>query len=420
MLCGARTQNGEHIANSIECPCPSYACGNLIIYKNSDDFKMWKLLLFLTIAISGQQSSITIMGRICSSEPITISNGYMQNLIDSMDPYLSSCSYAKTRMPLGEMNIVVGPVDIPCGGVIPVGFQGNGIAWSGYTCNNIDYLGWITFAQNYVKTVYKIDPANFNHTILVMFGNVTLKCPWSGLSDVSCSANSNCHIWLQSLGLANIYYEQQSMILHELGHNWGLLHSSTPGSEYGDFSCAMASCCGERCYNVYQSRKMGWSLPIASIVEPLKGTWYSYVIPGLLLTDTNHITIDLNATIDKGLYFISFRVPYGYDIYLLPYLQNMVYVHYIPSKNIDALQKPILYAMLSAMPNNNTYVLANTITIKVDNINYGVNADISFCIPWTGTKPCGVDINCDGIIEECTPMPLPLPLATNNCTCCCS
>ena len=93
-------------------------CGNLIIYKNSDDFKMWKLLLFLTIAISGQQSSITIMGRICSSEPITISNGYMQNLIDSMDPYLSSCSYAKTRMPLGEMNIVVGPVDIPCGGVI--------------------------------------------------------------------------------------------------------------------------------------------------------------------------------------------------------------------------------------------------------------------------------------------------------------
>ena len=374
-------------------------------------------LLYLSLTLSTQafytHSSLTIMGRICSSDPVTISNAYVQSLINSMDPYISNCSYGKARMPVdGVSNIVVGPVDIPCHGVISI----QNITWSGYTCNNIDYLGWISYAQNYVKTVYNIDPSKYSHTILVMFGNITLKCPWSGLADVDCS--SNCHIWLQSLGLDNIYYEQQSMILHELGHNWGLMHSSTPGGEYGDFSCAMASCCGERCFNVYQSRKMGWSVPIESIVEPLKGHWYSYNIPGLLLTDINHITIDLNISRDIGLYFLSFRVPYGYDINLLPYLQNMVYVHFIPSKNLYALQKPLLYAMLSASLNNNTFN-NNVISVKVNNIVNGVSANVSFCVPVTGKiAECGLDNNCDGIIEPCI-MPLPLPLTPAGCTCCC-
>jgi len=362
-------------------------------------------------AQQAQTSSITILGRICSSDPVTISNDYIQNLMYSMDPYISSCSYGKMRMP-APLNIVVGPIDIPCKGYITV----QNIPWSGYTCNDIDYLGWITYA----RSIFNV--TNYAHTILVMFGNVTLKCPWSGLSVVDCvqstqSTQSNtCNIWLQSLGLDNIYYEQQSTVLHEMGHNWGLMHSSSPGSEYGDFSCAMASCCGQRCFNVYQSRKMGWSLPIESIVEPLKGHWYSYNIPGLLLTDTNHITIDLSASQDKGLYFVSFRVPYGYDVNLLPYLQNMVYVHYIPSKNIQALQKPMLYAMLSQDITNNTFVQKNVITIKVVNIVQGASAYVSFCVPMQmQTNTCGLDINCDGNIQPCT---LPLPLG-DPCICCC-
>lgn len=31
--------------------------------------------------------------------------------------------------------------------------------------------------------------------------------------------------------------------LHELGHNLGLQHSSTPGLEYGDMSSPMGNCC---------------------------------------------------------------------------------------------------------------------------------------------------------------------------------
>ena len=371
------------------------------------------LILLLPMLTIEQQSSITILGRICSPDPVTISNDYIQNLMNSMDPYISSCSYGKMRMPL-PLNIVVGPIDIPCKGFITV----QNIPWSGQTCNDIDYLGWITYA----RTIF--NATNYSHTILVMFGNVTLQCPWSGLSVVDCGLpgtgkSNTCNIWLQSLGLDNIYYEQQSTVLHELGHNWGLMHSSTPGSEYGDFSCAMASCCGQRCFNVYQSRKMGWSLPIESIVEPLKGHWFSYNIPGLLLTDTNHITIDLSASIDKGLYFVSFRVPYGYDVNLLPYLQNMVYVHYVPSKNIQALQKPVLYAMLSQDITNNTFVQKNVISIKVEYIVQGVSAYVSFCVPMSPPLPifntCGLDINCDGHIQPCA-----LPITnTNTCTCCC-
>eukprot|EP00983_Pelagomonas_calceolata_P053898 1143481-Pelagomonas_calceolata.AAC.8 len=39
-------------------------------------------------------------------------------------------------------------------------------------------------------------------------------------------------------------------------HKTGLMHSGTPGQEYGDCSCAMSNCGGKRCFNVAQS----WNL----------------------------------------------------------------------------------------------------------------------------------------------------------------
>lgn len=36
----------------------------------------------------------------------------------------------------------------------------------------------------------------------------------------------------------------------------GLMHSGTPGQEYGDCSCAMSNCGGQRCYNAPYS----WNL----------------------------------------------------------------------------------------------------------------------------------------------------------------
>ena len=74
--------------------------------------------------------------------------------------------------------------------------------------------------------------------------------------------------------------------------------------------------------------------------------------------------------------------------------------------------------MLSASLNNNTFN-NNVISVKVNNIVNGVSANVSFCVPVTGKiAECGLDNNCDGIIEPCI-MPLPLPLTPAGCTCCC-
>ena len=52
---------------------------------------------------------------------------------------------------------------------------------------------------------------------------------------------------------------QLDVTFHELGHNFGLQHSTTPGNEYGDCSCAMGACASLRCFNAVQSWILGWS-----------------------------------------------------------------------------------------------------------------------------------------------------------------
>ena len=41
------------------------------------------------------------------------------------------------------------------------------------------------------------------------------------------------------LPYSDSYALRLDTLFHELGHNSGLLHSTTPGNEYGDCSCAM-------------------------------------------------------------------------------------------------------------------------------------------------------------------------------------
>ena len=339
-------------------------------------------------------TSLTILARICSTTPVTMSTGQMQTVINMLDPYVASCSYGKTRMPAdGVSNIVIGPINIPCKGYVTDAKY----AWSGSTCTGIDYLGWMDYATNYVKTSLGINPDKYDHKILILFGVETL-CQWAGMGAVQCTP-PGCFVWIQRLSATMI-----ETILHELGHNLGVLHSSTLNDTYGDYSCVMGSCCGARCFSVYPSSKFGWSNPIpgGKMVSPIAGLWTSYVLPGLLASDYNHISVSIPG-LNNGIFYMSFRTPFGFDANLMQYLQNKVYVHYLTIKDENTLQRPFRYAILAQ---GEKYIdSASTLVFKADTIIPNINAYISFCLPTGPYEICGdgLDNDCNGLIDSYDP-----------------
>ena len=54
-------------------------------------------------------------------------------------------------------------------------------------------------------------------------------------------------------------YATIDVAFHEQSHNFGNYHSTTPGNEYGDTSCAMGACCNVRCHNAAQMYHLDWN-----------------------------------------------------------------------------------------------------------------------------------------------------------------
>ncbi len=49
------------------------------------------------------------------------------------------------------------------------------------------------------------------------------------------------------------------VMVHEIGHNLFQDHSGYGTDEYGDTTCAMGSCCHDRCYNTPRAWHLGWT-----------------------------------------------------------------------------------------------------------------------------------------------------------------
>lgn len=61
----------------------------------------------------------------------------------------------------------------------------------------------------------------------------------------------------------NVWSSSLSAMMHEVGHNFGLLHSGVPGKEYQDTTCMMGSSVTmddtpRRCYNAAKTYELGW------------------------------------------------------------------------------------------------------------------------------------------------------------------
>jgi hypothetical protein len=83
---------------------------------------------------------------------------------------------------------------------------------------------------------------------------------WAGLGVINCG-NESCFSWY------NMYF-RSSLYLHELGHNFGIKHATTPNSEYGDETCVMGSGSPQqKCYNSPHRYLLGWDKPNKEIIS---------------------------------------------------------------------------------------------------------------------------------------------------------
>jgi hypothetical protein len=103
-------------------------------------------------------------------------------------------------------------------------------------------------------------------------------------------------------------WSNRSVYAHELGHNLGMRHASTPGSEYGDNSCFMGASSGLRHCNAPHKLDMGW-VDGGQVTAATSGT---YTITALAepTAQTRILRIPVEGADDL---FVSFRNQAGFD-----------------------------------------------------------------------------------------------------------
>lgn len=246
-------------------------------------------------------TSITYALQICTLPVINITQ--QRNIWIKYQEYINNCTYGDYKFPLSD-NIIVGPIPIPCTPEYD---------WR----DDCKDFTWANFAQKYASNVLKININAYRYHLFVMSPGV--RCPYSGLGMIGCG--TTCFTFYNGpptdVGILGLY-------MHEMGHNYGLHHSSDATWEYGDRSCAMGCCPTNVCFNNVQSWNLGFVKPFAVInITDIPVFPTTYTVPAHLTLRENFLKIDYGWRS----YFVSYRSNIGYDNNLTNVYKNKVTVH---------------------------------------------------------------------------------------------
>ncbi len=122
--------------------------------------------------------------------------------------------------------------------------------------------------------------------------------------------------------------------VHELGHNVGMGHAGTDFNNdgvidqaYGDNSCPMASPYAWREFNAAYKVLMGWRTASKIIANPTSGTYRLAGVEKAFATMTDKQIISISVPGSSWGYYISFKIPVGYDASLGTTYSNKLFIH---------------------------------------------------------------------------------------------
>lgn len=171
-----------------------------------------------------------------------------------------------------------------------------------------DYNAWGD-AIDAAAVAAGIDLSPYSRKIYVMPEN---SCPAAGIGNVG---GSSTRAWI-------FYCDVPDVFAHELGHNLGMLHASTPTSDYGDTSDIMGLSVNKlRQINAPHKEQVGW-LP-DNRTQTVSQTGLYNVAPLEInpATAPAPLAIKLTKTDTGELYYLSYRQSIGFDANLSPTTQ---------------------------------------------------------------------------------------------------
>ena len=158
------------------------------------------------------------------------------------------------------------------------------------------------------------------------------------------------------------YCDIEDLYAHELGHNLGMYHASSPNSEYGDGTDIMGAVNnGLRHLNPAHQDQMGWRPPVMNVLISESGI-YDIAPQELYAGQATAPQILRIAKPDTGeFYYIAYRRPLGFDTNLQWWHQNVVTVHRY--KGADGL--PTNTYLLDALETGDSFADSiNNITVS--------------------------------------------------------
>ncbi|MDH3625173.1 MAG: PKD domain-containing protein [Myxococcales bacterium] len=246
------------------------------------------------LMVSGEQRTLVMIANFQDAD-VSCSVDAVQDLMFT-DPSDGSIDDLYRETSFGEVwftGDTVGPFDI------------------GYSSSTCDVAGW-SEATDAAARASGIDPDTYMRKVYVLPPNV---CPAVGSGT---HGGNPSRAWIFRCGIPDVY-------AHELGHNLGMQHASTPEYDYGDNTDFMGLAYNRlRQVNAPHKEQMGW-LPATTITSG--GTYQ--VAP--LAPDPSQVGAHQSFKIAKpdtgDFYYLSFRTATGFDANLSSIYLNRLSVH---------------------------------------------------------------------------------------------